>query len=157
DLLPDSQIAALVEYVKYLSMRGETEIRLIAAMADLSEGTLETTRAVLVDENLAPVAETWTAAEEKVILPRKKPALALAESVDKGRKLFYDKERANCIKCHGISALGDGQTSDYDDWNKPLAEIESGLVSERETLATDTSLSAADRREREAKMAQTAA
>ena len=38
DLLPDAQIKALVEYVKYLSIRGETEIRLIDAIADLSEG-----------------------------------------------------------------------------------------------------------------------
>ena len=35
DLLPDAQIKALVEYVKYLSMRGQTEIGLINAMAEL--------------------------------------------------------------------------------------------------------------------------
>ena len=45
-LLPDAQIKALVEYVKYLSMRGQTEISLINAMADLSEGDkLDTSRA----------------------------------------------------------------------------------------------------------------
>ncbi|MCH8923163.1 MAG: c-type cytochrome [Planctomycetes bacterium] len=37
-LLPDAQIKALVEYVKYLSMRGQTELFLTSAMADLSEG-----------------------------------------------------------------------------------------------------------------------
>ena len=37
------------------------------------------------------------------------------------RDLFYTK--ANCFKCHGPSQLGDGQTTDYDDWTKPLVEM----------------------------------
>ncbi len=84
DLLPDAQIESLVEYVKYLSMRGETEIRLIAAMADLSEGAqLEQTRAVLVDEILKPVVETWTAAGDAIIQPVKKPDIR-AGRIDRG-------------------------------------------------------------------------
>jgi len=31
--------------------------------------------------------------------------------------LFYGTI-ANCVKCHGDSALGDGQTTDYDEWAK---------------------------------------
>ncbi|HEV3136496.1 MAG TPA: cytochrome c, partial [Pirellulales bacterium] len=62
DLLPDSQLQVLIEYVKYLSMRGETEIRLISAMTELSEGTLEISRAAIVDEILKPVVENWTVA-----------------------------------------------------------------------------------------------
>ena len=36
-MLPDDEIEALVEYVKYLSVRGETEIRLIEYVADEGE------------------------------------------------------------------------------------------------------------------------
>ena len=42
-----------------------------------------------------------------------------AASIKRGRELFYGPI-ANCVKCHGDSALGDGQTSDYDDWTKEL-------------------------------------
>jgi len=31
--------------------------------------------------------------------------------------LFYGV-RANCVKCHGPTALGDGQQDDFDIWNK---------------------------------------
>ena len=41
----------------------------------------------------------------------------VAESVKAGRELFYGT-RANCVKCHGPTALGDGQQDDYDNWNK---------------------------------------
>jgi mono/diheme cytochrome c family protein len=41
----------------------------------------------------------------------------LAASVKHGRELFYGTI-ANCVKCHGDSALGDGQTTDYDEWAK---------------------------------------
>ncbi|MBI3838498.1 MAG: c-type cytochrome [Planctomycetia bacterium] len=157
DLLPDTQIQVLIEYVKYLSMRGETELKLISAMADLSEGTLEISRTALVDEILKPVAESWSTASEKIVAPAEKPSIELALSIEKGRELFYDTKRANCIKCHGLSALGDGQTNDYDDWNKPLHEIELAIASERESLRNDTEMPAADRNERESKTATTAA
>ncbi len=156
NLLPDPQIKALVEYVKYLSLRGETEIRLINAMADLSEGTLDISRAALVDEILAPVAETWKTAKEKIVVPPDKPDVELAKSVEQGRELFYGT-KANCVKCHGPSALGDGQTNDYDDWNKPLMEIAKSVASERESLRTNPELTPEQRSEIEARVATTTA
>ena len=153
DLLPDPQIKALLEYVKYLSMRGETELRLIAAFADLSEGAkLETNRAVLVDEIIKPLAESWTTAPASIINPEDKPELALAESVAQGRELYYST-KANCVKCHGPAALGDGQANDYDDWSKPLAEMEKGIVDERARLKTDTEISGEERRATQTRLA----
>ena len=52
-----------------------------------------------------------------------------------GRELFYGAI-ANCIKCHGDSALGDGQTTDYDDWAKEF--INDGK--DRQVVATYVSL-----------------
>ncbi len=136
-LLPDVQLAALVEYVKYLSMRGQTEIRLTDAMLDLSEGEkLPLTHEQLVAEILVPIAESWQTASEQIIPTdgeNAKPDVELAESISKGKDLFYSV-KANCAKCHGWSALGDGQTNDYDDWNKAIHEAEDNLASDVKTL-----------------------
>ena len=84
---------------------------------------------MLVDEILKPVAESWTTAGESIIQPEAKPEIELAESIAKGRELFYGT-KANCVKCHGPGALGDGQTNDYDDWNKPIAEMSKNVDGE---------------------------
>jgi len=137
DLLPEAQIKALVEYVKYLSTRGETEIRLINAMSELGEGEkLALNRATLVDENLKPVAESWTGSKEAIVKIEKDPdhQLADADSIAKGRELFYST-KANCVKCHGVSALGDGQTNDYDYWNKAVVDLTKSLADDRASLS----------------------
>ncbi len=41
----------------------------------------------------------------------------LAASVARGRELFIGKV-ASCSKCHGEQGLGNGQTTDYDEWTK---------------------------------------
>ncbi|REK09377.1 MAG: hypothetical protein DWQ37_18220 [Planctomycetota bacterium] len=146
-LLPDAQIDALVEYVKYLSMRGQTEIGLTDAMADLSEGEeLPLTHDTLVAEILAPVAESWQEAPDKIIPTdgdNAKPDMPKAESIAAGEKLFYSA-KANCAKCHGWSALGDGQTNDYDDWSKAIHEAEESLASDVNTL-NEAEMSAEER------------
>jgi mono/diheme cytochrome c family protein len=45
----------------------------------------------------------------------------LVASIAKGKELFYG-DKANCVKCHGVTGLGDGQANDYDDWNKVIVE-----------------------------------
>ena len=156
-LLPDTQIKALVEYVKYLSMRGQTEIDLINAISALGEDEkLDTSRGVLIDEMLVPLAESWTTASEKIVQPVK-PADDRTEeeklaSVAKGRDLFYGTA-ANCVKCHGPSALGDGQTNDYDDWTKPLVEMAQRLKDQQKSLNENTDMPAAERTQQEAQIA----
>jgi len=125
-LLSAVQVDALAEYVKYLSMRGETEITLMRAFFELddeAQGKLPETREFLVDETLSPIAEKWKAAADAVIPVPEMPAdIDLADSIAKGRELFYG-DKANCVKCHGVTGLGDGQANDYDDWNKAIVEI----------------------------------
>ena len=130
DLLPPDEVAALVEYVKYLSIRGETEIRLINMINELGENErLKLDHDTLVGE-VSAVAQSWSQAKDKVILPVDRPdadpsltaearAKIIEASIAKGRELFYGK--AECRKCHGDSALGDGQADDYDEWSKPVA------------------------------------
>ena len=86
-------------------------------------------QAASIKESLTTVAEAWqdggragdrarprtrfprTIARRKNS-PRRSPA---------GRELFYGKQ-ANCFTCHGPTALGDGQQTDYDDWTKDVVD-----------------------------------
>ena len=66
----------------------------------------------------------------------------LAASIAKGKELFYG-DKANCVKCHGVTGLGDGQANDYDDWNKAIVEInkeiKGGLAKAGETSTSGMS------------------
>lgn len=141
-LLPPDEVEALIEYVKYLSMRGQMEIELVDLIVNELEEDEETGEYHPLDpvkfdyqregieERLAMVAETWSAAEEQVVYPDESELPAedrtpeeLLASVVKGRELFYGT-RANCIQCHGPTALGDGQQTDYNDWNKAIFQFD---------------------------------
>lgn len=125
-LLKDIELEALVEYVKYLTVRGETEIELIFLTSD--EGEVPTDPAVLVDEILKPRVEAWKIAEEKIVHPVTPQSFASESeklaSIERGRKSFYSETGGNCASCHGNLALGDGQTNLYDMWNEPIANPE---------------------------------
>ena len=145
-LLSEVQVDALVEYVRYLSIRGETELALMRAYFELdddAEGKLPETQEFLVAEMLAPVAEKWQAATDaRIAVPEMPAGLDLAVSIAKGKELFYG-DKANCVKCHGPTGLGDGQANDYDDWNKAIVEIgkeiQSGLSKVGETSTSGMS------------------
>ena len=145
-LLSEPQIDALVEYLKYLSIRGETELALMRAYFELDDdakGILPETREFLVDETLAPIAEKWkSAAAAQIAVPDMPADIDLAASIAKGKELFYG-DKANCVKCHGVTGLGDGQANDYDDWNKAIVEInkeiKGGLAKAGETSTSGMS------------------
>ena len=123
------QRAALREYVKYLSIRGETELYLIQLVVDEDEYLplgVDAREMVLEDGALA-AAEAWALpeelAEEYVVVPPPMPPVStpqqLADSIALGHELYVDKD-AQCVKCHGPEGAGDGEQTDlYDDWNKP--------------------------------------
>jgi mono/diheme cytochrome c family protein len=184
DELTEEDIQALVDYVIYLSMRGEHERRQIEmaildgvlddgtrllntelaakyfadseyqkqlqTLADKDESSLSEAEAEEVkafekfqedweyaEEYAIEIAESWLNAEDEVLeVPQPPTDLPLAESredidaflasdradaikasIARGQELFVGKV-ANCSKCHGEKGLGDGQTTDYDDWTK---------------------------------------
>jgi mono/diheme cytochrome c family protein len=137
-LLSTVEIDALVEYVKYLSIRGETELSLMREffeLDDADEGRLPETREFLVAEVLQPIAERWQSADDaRIEVPEMPADLDLAASIARGRELFYG-DKANCVKCHGVTGLGDGQANDYDDWNKAIVELSKELESGRARIA----------------------
>ena len=137
-LLPPVQVDALAEYVKYLAMRGETELSLMRAFFELDDedqGKLPEDREFLVAETLEPIAARWRDADAaRIPVPEMPAGIDLAASIAKGKELFYG-DKANCVKCHGITALGDGQANDYDDWNKAIVEIGKEVSSGKEKAA----------------------
>lgn len=141
-LLAPNEIEALVEYVKYLSMRGQLEEALVEYIAgefdsDLADGTGtpldpagdEEQRDVIINDLLADIVAGWEEAADQVIMPEDSSLPApdrspeeLAASVDKGRELFYGAT-ANCFSCHGPTGLGDGQQTEFNEWNKAVNEF----------------------------------
>lgn len=132
-VLPNNEIEALISYVRYLSIRGEVERELAYLTADLVEGErlLDVTgsredrseQAASIRETAARVVQKWVDAESQATpIEAPDPERDLVASIKHGRELFYGPI-ANCVKCHGDSALGDGQKTDYDDWTKELEPI----------------------------------
>ncbi len=139
-ILPPDEQESLVEYVKYLSIRGMTEKALVDYVGEnvnpgdkFDPATNGELRTLIVEQLLKPVVESWQGAKDQIMAPEdavvaaldKRTPAQVAESVNKGRDLFYGP-KANCVKCHGPTALGDGQQDDYDDWSKATLEFIKG-------------------------------
>lgn len=127
--LSEEQLNALVEYVRYLSIRGEVELYLLQLVVDEDE-YLPLDKDLVRTEGLQPILDAWAAPERDpglVLKPPPQPSIAtpqeLAASIARGKQLYANKD-AQCIKCHGPYGRGDGEQSDlFDDWNKPKQGI----------------------------------
>ncbi len=147
-LLKEDELDALVDYVVYLSIRGEVERKLLTASIDVDFTTDEhlfsladkeakpddfESQMDTINEIVTNVAESWAAAPSRAIVVEQPPEdypLALRDidgSPEQREKLSESISRgraifhgnvANCATCHGNTALGDGQKNDYDAWTK---------------------------------------
>ena len=121
DRLADAQIDALVEYIRYLSIRGETETWLLQEVVVGDD--LSIRRSDVLEDAVVPTAALWSIAQE-MVLPeadalQHAPTEALAASIERGR-VHYRGKNAQCKQCHGLEGRGDGdQTELYDNWNRP--------------------------------------
>ncbi|MBM3998424.1 MAG: cytochrome c [Planctomycetes bacterium] len=127
-LLNGDEIDALIHYVRYLAIRGQVERALIEysfqGELDLVEATRETLSepesAAFVKSEIVAVATRWRQTETLATTVPSPPAdFESAASIERGRSLFFGPI-ASCVKCHGETALGDGTTTDYDEWAKEL-------------------------------------
>lgn len=134
--LGPKEVEALIDYVKYLSIRGQMERRLLAEvyvmdgdpLLDLKLASDEESREefedqlfVIIEEFLIEdIVQRWASADDRVTDVPVPPESFAVGHVDhdsfvaSGRLLFRGK--ANCIQCHGPTGLGDGQNQNYDDW-----------------------------------------
>ncbi len=123
-LMKSEELDAIIEYVRFLAMRGEVERRLLAHLKDLlpdADGTppadlksLEKELAVdgfaeALADGAALVAENWTNAEDprNGVLPTMARLPDTPQSRLKGRNLFIST-KINCAKCHGEGGRGNG-------------------------------------------------
>jgi len=126
-LLPTTELDALIEYVKYLGIRGETERQIYSSALGNEEfgktenATREAVMFELADPDLGVVPK-WKGADEHIIAPAKAPPDKhdLVASIQRGQKLF-DSEVTKCKSCHGPVGLGDGELQ-LDAWNKEKKE-----------------------------------
>lgn len=152
-LLKDDEREDLIDYVIFLSVRGQVERQMLTEAAlelDYSTGDrlydrskresdLEMFKSQQgrIMKSVAEVAKQWSQAGDAVTTvpqpPVEFPLYAsfktlsdadhdkLTESITRGRKLFQGPI-ANCASCHGATAMGDGQTNNYDAWTKDWTE-----------------------------------
>jgi mono/diheme cytochrome c family protein len=127
-LLADDELEALIDYVKYLSIRGETErifLREMGLEFVEDEDRIDKSTEFLIDDVLARVVGGWAQADSQQTPVAEAPQWTAPErlaAAERGRELFYGAV-ANCIKCHGDSQLGDGVVNDYDDWSKDFHDL----------------------------------
>lgn len=122
------QIEALTEYVKYLSIRGETEFFAVQLVVDdeeylpLGVDVIDEIR----EDGALWAARSWDLPQRQrnqyVVVPPPMPKTdtpeLLAASIARGRELYNTKD-AQCVKCHGPDGAGDGEETElYDDLNK---------------------------------------
>lgn len=130
-LLEDHEVESIIDYVLFLSMRGEVESKLINDIEDkgftrdaTDQDSLERIARYL-EEDLAPgledwgesIADDWRRAEEEValVVPGKPRTPDTPESRQRGRTLYLSAT-AQCADCHGVEGLGNGpQTEIYED------------------------------------------
>ena len=150
DKITEQELNDVVEYVVYLSMRGELERKMLDYAAsefelsgDQPDRWVKEEAGKLVldpalqeqfDTFMEEIATSWLEAEESLVdiaKPTEFPILEktpasweevsanadLLASVNKGKELFVG-QAAVCSSCHGPGGLGDGRTTDYDDWTK---------------------------------------
>ncbi len=136
-LLDEEDVDALVEYVRFLAMRGELERRLVdelildysldAVAQRIDGGEKRSEILEELDQFIAErlpetagfeaerIAQAWERAErpETLVLPKTPRSPDTVESRARGRKLFLSKT-LKCVDCHGPTGRGDGpMTEDY--------------------------------------------
>jgi mono/diheme cytochrome c family protein len=137
NLLTDAELESLVQYVKYLSIRGEVERALIFDSIDLLDDEYDRLVDLSLQEEdpeefadqMAPitaqvrgVVQRWLDAPGQVTpVPPPRADWNSADAIRRGQELFGGKV-ANCAKCHGSTGRGDGENVDYDDWAREIVD-----------------------------------
>lgn len=112
-LLSEERRKDVVEYVRWLAIKGEYEETFLT-LAWTDEEWPD------ADEVQDIVESTWRSAERRVVFPSVADQGLDQASIDRGRELF--RGDAACSSCHGDTGRGDGPTADayMDGWGYPI-------------------------------------
>lgn len=156
--LSDDDLEVLVDYVIYLSVRGELErwllygaveeigygdepvedpFRFGLVSIDNATGDQASEAALYAAEHLQRIVDQWGQSEE-VAVPGASSDPASGSSVDadsvaRGKELFHGQV-ANCAGCHGVDGVGGVNIVDYDDWSKEYSTRLGITPTDRQTL-----------------------
>ena len=103
-----AELHGLADYVRLLSIRGETE-RYIVTLAEDEDFSYLTTS--MVNEAYEEIWSRWTGQEDKVISFDGEVPPVTEEMLARGRELFGDATRGNCVSCHGDNGGGTGPSA----------------------------------------------
>lgn len=152
-LLEESDLDALVDYVVYLSVRGEVERRLLSMAAteldiedgdrlfdiqslepdqDSASGSEDSLAWAEIEQLVTSVVERWSLADTQAIEVPTRPE-PTSDSVANGRALFRGNV-AGCAFCHGPDGSGDGQQNNYDDWTRDWTSMAGLAPDDRDAL-----------------------
>ena len=106
-LLTESEIEEVLEYVMFLSMRGETELALIEEAYISDENDPNALSDDIVRDAANGVFDKWKLAQTQVVNPPIARTSPTRESILRGRDLFL---QSDCKDCHGRLAKGDGES-----------------------------------------------
>jgi mono/diheme cytochrome c family protein len=106
-LLTKSEIEQVIDYVTFLSIRGETELALIEEAAISDENDPNALGNDVVKEISTGAFNKWKTAQTQVFNPPIARTPPTRESILRGRDLFLGSD---CKDCHGRLALGNGES-----------------------------------------------
>ncbi len=106
-LLTEAEIEQVIDYVMFLSMRGETELDLIDEASISDEKDPNALSEDIVKEIAGGVFNKWKVAQTQVVNPPIARTPPTRESILRGRDLFLGSD---CKDCHGRLAMGDGES-----------------------------------------------
>ena len=117
-LLSEERRWDLVEYVRYLAIRGSFERMLTESAWDDEE----LPGADAAEEAAEIVADRWAPENVRAVYPPVPEPPRTADTIDRGRELFTSGAGANCAACHGSTGKGDGPSAAefQDGWGYPI-------------------------------------
>jgi mono/diheme cytochrome c family protein len=106
-LLTEPEIEQVIDYVMFLSMRGQTELALIEEGMISEENDPNALSDDIVKDIANGVFKRWKVAQTQVVNPPIARTTPTRESILRGRDLFLGSD---CKDCHGRLARGDGES-----------------------------------------------
>ena len=109
-LMSPQEIEQVIDYVIFLSLRGETELGLIEEALIADEDAPEPIPADIVQDVARSVINKWTMAEGQVVGPPVRRVASTRDSIERGREMFLGRtpQKLECAGCHGALAQGNG-------------------------------------------------